>query len=64
MIPPCWSAVFPLGMYVAATHDYATVAGLPFLEWIPRALFWVALLAWSVTFVGLWVHLLRASRAP
>jgi tellurite resistance protein TehA-like permease len=57
--PREWSAVFPLGMYVVATHNFATVGGLPFLEWIPRTMFWFALLAWTLTFVGMWVHLLR-----
>lgn len=57
--PGLWSAVFPLGMYVAATHNYATVGRLPFLEPIPRAVFWIALLVWSLTFIGMWVHMLR-----
>lgn len=57
--PGLWSAVFPLGMYVVATHDYAAAAGLPFLEPIPRTLFWIALLAWILTFIGMWVQLLR-----
>ena len=57
--PGLWSVVFPLGMYTAATHDYATVAHLPFLDLIPRAVFWVALLAWVLTFIGMWVRLLR-----
>jgi tellurite resistance protein TehA-like permease len=57
--PGLWSAVFPLGMYVVATHDYAAAAGLPFLEPIPRTLFWIALLAWILTFIGMWVRLLR-----
>ena len=42
MTPELWSMVFPLGMYTAATHEYATVAHLPFLEVIPRAIFWIA----------------------
>ncbi len=57
--PGLWSVVFPLGMYVAATHDYATEAHLPFLYLISHAVFWVALLAWVLTFVGMWVQLLR-----
>ncbi|HKT17668.1 MAG TPA: tellurite resistance/C4-dicarboxylate transporter family protein [Stellaceae bacterium] len=57
--PGLWSAVFPLGMYVAATHDYATVARLPFLDAIPQTMFWVALLAWALTFIGMWVQLLH-----
>ncbi len=62
--PGLWSVVFPLGMYVAATQDYATTAHLPFLEVIPRGMFWVALLAWVLTFVGMWVRLLRPVPAP
>jgi tellurite resistance protein TehA-like permease len=57
--PGLWSAVFPLGMYVVATHEYADVARLPFLDPIPQWLFWVALLAWTLTFIGMCVRLLR-----
>ncbi|MCF3945215.1 tellurite resistance/C4-dicarboxylate transporter family protein [Acidiphilium sp. AL] len=57
--PGLWSVVFPLGMYVAATHEYATEAHLRFLDAIPHVVFWVALLAWALTFVGMWVQLLR-----
>jgi tellurite resistance protein TehA-like permease len=52
--------VFPLGMYVAATHDYATEARLRFLDSIPRVIFWVALLAWALTFAGMSLRLLRS----
>jgi tellurite resistance protein TehA-like permease len=51
--PSLWSVVFPLGMYVAATHDYATEAHLHFLYAISHAVFWIALLAWVLTFVGM-----------
>jgi tellurite resistance protein TehA-like permease len=57
--PGLWSAVFPLGMYVVATHQYAAAAHLTFLAPIPRTLFWIALLAWVLTFIGMWVRLLR-----
>jgi tellurite resistance protein TehA-like permease len=60
--PELWSMVFPLGMYAAATHEYATVAHLPFLEVIPRAMFWIALLVWVLTFCGMWVRLLGHAR--
>jgi tellurite resistance protein TehA-like permease len=56
--PGLWSVVFPLGMYTAATHNYATVARLPFLDSITQPLFWIALLAWTMTFIGMWVQLL------
>lgn len=61
--PGLWSAVFPLGMYVAATHDYATAAGLPFLDSLTSPLFWIALLAWTLTFVGMLLRGLRLLRA-
>lgn len=57
--PGLWSAVFPLGMYVAATHDYATQAHLQFLDVIPDVVFWMAFPAWALTFVGMWLGLLR-----
>jgi tellurite resistance protein TehA-like permease len=57
--PGLWSVVFPLGMYVAATHDYATEAHLGFLDAVPHAVVWVALFAWVLTFIGTWVQLLR-----
>ncbi len=61
--PGLWSAVFPLGMYVAATHDYATAAGLPFLDLLTLPLFWIALLAWTLTFIGMLLRGLRLLRA-
>jgi tellurite resistance protein TehA-like permease len=57
-----WSAVFPLGMYVVATYSYAAAGRLPFLAPVPRAIFWIALLAWALTFIGMWVRLLRLIR--
>jgi tellurite resistance protein TehA-like permease len=61
--PGLWSVVFPLGMYVAATHDYATEAHQYFLYAISNAVFWAALLAWVLTFIGMWVQLLRSRSA-
>lgn len=48
-----WSAVFPLGMYAAATYKLARVMNIPFLMWIPRVFIFVALAAWVSTFVAM-----------
>jgi tellurite resistance protein TehA-like permease len=46
-----WSAVFPLGMYSAATTQLAAVLGLGFLRPVATVFFWLALLAWSATLI-------------
>jgi hypothetical protein len=50
-------------MYVTVTHDYATEAHQYFLCTISNAVFWAALLGWVLTFIGLWVQLLRSRGA-
>jgi len=54
--PVYWSAVFPLGMYAAATHEMALALDLPFLAWIPPLFFWIALAAWVTAAVALARH--------
>jgi tellurite resistance protein TehA-like permease len=67
---------FPAGSFalVMGTGIVAMAARLPGLPlvawppfvialWIPRVLFWIALLAWTLTFAGLWPHfILRRGR--
>jgi tellurite resistance protein TehA-like permease len=58
--PAYWGAVFPLGMYTAATHRLADALDAPFLLAIPRVGVYVALAAWLTTFAGLARGLTRA----
>jgi tellurite resistance protein TehA-like permease len=44
-----WAAVFPLGMYSAATFAMSLETGWRWLGAISLAFFWVALVAWTLT---------------
>lgn len=55
-----WSTVFPLGMMAAATLSLSTTLGIAWLEPLGRALVWVALGMWLVTFAALLRTLPRA----
>jgi tellurite resistance protein TehA-like permease len=51
--PLYWGAVFPLGMYSAATHELAQALALGFLDVPARVFQYAAVIAWSAAFVGL-----------
>jgi tellurite resistance protein TehA-like permease len=51
--PMYWGAVFPLGMYSAATHEMTAALGLDFLGLVALAFFYAALAAWTAAFIGL-----------
>jgi len=62
--PLYWGAVFPVGMYTVATFRLASVAGAPYLMFIPRVFIWFALAAWTAAFVGLVRSLIPKRAAP
>ena len=50
--PMYWGAVFPLGMYAAATLRMMQAMDLHFLGLLPRAMFGIGLAAWALLFGG------------
>ncbi len=61
--PLYWSAVFPLGMYAAATHDLCLALGVDFLGWLPLVFLGAAWLAWALAIAGLLLSLLKSRQA-
>ncbi|MCF8470371.1 MAG: tellurite resistance/C4-dicarboxylate transporter family protein [Parvibaculum sp.] len=60
--PQFWGMVFPLGMYTTGTYQLSRALDLPFLVAIPKAVIFIAILAWLATFFGLLTHLGRIIR--
>ena len=57
--PLYWGAVFPLGMYAAATHEMSAAMAFDFLGPLARLFLYAALAAWAATFAGLMLSLVR-----
>ena len=57
--PLYWGAVFPLGMYATGTHQMLHAMEFELLEFLPQLFLIVALVTWSLAFVGLLLDLLR-----
>jgi tellurite resistance protein TehA-like permease len=57
--PLYWGAVFPLGMYAAATHEMNLAMGFTILEFLPAIVLYVALAAWAAAFSGFSLNVLR-----
>lgn len=61
--PLYWGAVFPLGMYAACTWQLERAMAFGFETGLPRVFFYVAVIAWTVTFIGLLRAVLRDIRS-
>ena len=62
--PAYWALVFPIGMYGAATFRMLDAIALDHLGWLPKVTLAVALVAWTLTFVGLLHHIARVQGDP
>jgi tellurite resistance protein TehA-like permease len=60
--PLYWGAVFPLGMYAAATHELSHAMQLDFLAFLRPAFLVVALAAWIAAFAGAVLSVMRGLR--
>lgn len=59
-----WSVVFPLGMYGVGGHFIGQADQLPIVRSIGANESWVALAAWTLTFLAMLTHLVRSLVRP
>src|SRR5512133_296172 len=57
--PLYWGAVFPLGMYATCTQQMLRAMEFELLKFLPQLFLIVALVTWSLAFMGLLLDLLR-----
>ncbi len=56
---PLWSVIFPLGMYGLGGHYLGQADHLPIVYVIGSVGSWIALTAWSITFLAMLYHLVK-----
>ena len=56
---PWWSVIFPLGMYGVGSHYLGQADHLPIVYYIGSVESWIALAAWTITFVLMLHHLIH-----
>ncbi|MFA5488617.1 MAG: hypothetical protein WC284_05280 [Candidimonas sp.] len=61
--PSYWGAIFPLGMYAACTWHLNRAMDFAFLDFLPPAFLYAALLGWLLTFTAMIRHVLRPANA-
>lgn len=62
--PQYWGMVFPLGMYTVCTFRMAEALDFPFLYPVSDVFVYIALFAWTITFIGLLWGLLSLFITP
>jgi len=61
--PQYWGLVFPLGMFTVCTLRVSEALKVPLLAHIPTVFLYIALTAWTLTFIGLLRRMVRVARA-
>lgn len=54
-----WGMVFPMGMYTACTATLSHALNFAWLMVVPRWFIWIAVIAWTATFVGMLIATYR-----
>lgn len=57
--PAIWSAIFPLGMYSVSSMELGTAVRAPWIHDIGQGEGWLALAAWTVTFLAMLISFAR-----
>lgn len=62
--PLYWGAVFPFGMYAACTWQLEQIIEIHFLSLVSKVFLYLAIFAWTLTFVGMLYSLIQHAKNP